>query len=84
LTPQFFVLYKSAHHLDYKHTVFGRVVGGFEVLSLMEKVPTDDDDRPLQVGGRGRRPEAVFAQRSMHSMRLHCMCLVLLGQGGPP
>ena len=25
---QFFVLYKSAHHLDYKHTVFGHVVGG--------------------------------------------------------
>lgn len=25
---QFFILYKSAHHLDYKHTVFGRVVGG--------------------------------------------------------
>ncbi|KAL4431394.1 hypothetical protein ABPG75_006650 [Micractinium tetrahymenae] len=45
---QFFILYKSAHHLDYKHSVFGRVVGGFEVLTLMEKVPTDDDDRPLQ------------------------------------
>ncbi|PRW20338.1 peptidyl-prolyl cis-trans isomerase CYP65 [Chlorella sorokiniana] len=45
---QFFMLYKSAHHLDYKHTVFGRVVGGFDVLTLMEKVPTDDDDRPLQ------------------------------------
>ena len=25
---QFFILYKSAHHLDFKHTVFGRVVGG--------------------------------------------------------
>ena len=25
---QFFVLYKSARHLDYKHTVFGKVVGG--------------------------------------------------------
>ena len=25
---QFFLLYKSAHHLDYKHSVFGRVVGG--------------------------------------------------------
>ena len=25
---QFFVLYKSARHLDNKHTVFGRVVGG--------------------------------------------------------
>uniref|UniRef100_A0A1D2A8I5 Peptidylprolyl isomerase n=1 Tax=Auxenochlorella protothecoides TaxID=3075 RepID=A0A1D2A8I5_AUXPR len=45
---QFFILYKSAHHLDYKHTVFGRVVGGFETLTLMEKVPVDDEDRPLQ------------------------------------
>lgn len=43
---QFFLLYKSAHHLDYKHTVFGRVVGGFDVLTAMEKVPTDGDDRP--------------------------------------
>lgn len=25
---QFFILYKSAHHLDYKHAVFGKVVGG--------------------------------------------------------
>eukprot|EP00887_Chlorella_sp_A99_P008218 scaffold12.g8218.t1 len=33
----FFILYKSAHHLDYKHSVFGRVVGGFEVLTAMEK-----------------------------------------------
>lgn len=46
---QFFILYKSAPHLNYKHTVFGRVVGGLEVLSLMEKVTTDDEDRPLQV-----------------------------------
>jgi hypothetical protein len=28
---------------------FGRVVGGLEVLSLMERVTTDDEDRPLQV-----------------------------------
>lgn len=46
---QFFILYKSAAHLNYKHSVFGRVVGGLDVLSLMEKVVTDDEDRPLQV-----------------------------------
>lgn len=45
---QFFFLYKSANHLNYKHTVFGRIVGGLEVLSAMEKVPVDDDDRPLE------------------------------------
>lgn len=45
---QFFILYKSATHLNYKHTVFGGVVGGLTTLSTMEKVPVDDDDRPLE------------------------------------
>lgn len=44
---QFFILYKSANHLNFKHTVFGMVVGGLPTLSAMEKVPVDDDDRPL-------------------------------------
>ena len=26
---------------------------GFETLTLMEKIPTDDEDRPLQVPGPG-------------------------------
>ncbi|KAH9329671.1 hypothetical protein KI387_001779, partial [Taxus chinensis] len=45
---QFFILYKSAKHLNFKHTVFGRVVGGLSTLSVTEKVPVDDDDRPLE------------------------------------
>jgi peptidyl-prolyl cis-trans isomerase-like protein 2 len=45
---QFFILYKSATHLNYKHTVFGQVVGGLSALAAMEKVPVDDDDRPLE------------------------------------
>ncbi|KAL1538503.1 cytochrome P450 monooxygenase 65 [Salvia divinorum] len=45
---QFFILYKSAKHLNFKHTVFGMVVGGLTTLSAMEKVPVDDDDRPLE------------------------------------
>ncbi|XP_039117710.1 peptidyl-prolyl cis-trans isomerase CYP65 [Dioscorea cayenensis subsp. rotundata] len=45
---QFFILYKSANHLNNKHTVFGVVVGGLTALAAMEKVPVDDDDRPLE------------------------------------
>ncbi|CAL9148590.1 unnamed protein product [Musa hybrid cultivar] len=45
---QFFILYKSANHLNFKHTVFGSVVGGLSTLAAMEKVPVDDDDRPLE------------------------------------
>lgn len=44
---QFFVLYKPANHLNYKHTVFGGVVGGLLTLSAMEKVPVDDNEQPL-------------------------------------
>lgn len=45
---QFFILYKSANHLNFKHTVFGVVVGGLTTLAVMEKVPVDDSDRPLE------------------------------------
>ncbi|XP_010272657.1 PREDICTED: peptidyl-prolyl cis-trans isomerase CYP65 isoform X2 [Nelumbo nucifera] len=45
---QFFILYKSANHLNFKHTVFGVVVGGLTTLTAMEKVPVDDNDRPLE------------------------------------
>lgn len=44
---QFFILYKSANHLNFKHTVFGGVVGGLTALAVMEKVPVDDNDQPL-------------------------------------
>lgn len=44
---QFFILYKSANHLNFKHTVFGGVVGGLTTLAAMEKVPVDNEDRPL-------------------------------------
>ncbi|CAI5477178.1 unnamed protein product [Closterium sp. Yama58-4] len=44
----FFVLFKSAPHLNYKHSVFGRVVGGMDTLAAMERSAVDDKDRPLK------------------------------------
>jgi hypothetical protein len=35
---QFFITYAKHAHLNGKYTVFGRVIGGLEVLDAMEKV----------------------------------------------
>jgi peptidyl-prolyl cis-trans isomerase-like protein 2 len=35
-----FFTFSSCHHLDNKHTVFGRIVGGMEVLDAMEQIKT--------------------------------------------
>ncbi|KAM0786734.1 hypothetical protein ACM66B_002172 [Microbotryomycetes sp. NB124-2] len=46
---QFFLTLRPTPHLDGKHTVFGRLVGGDDVLSKIERVPCDAaTDRPLK------------------------------------
>lgn len=48
-SSQFFILFRPAKHLDRKHTIFGRVVGGMETLSRIENVEVSDGDkRPKQ------------------------------------
>jgi peptidyl-prolyl cis-trans isomerase B (cyclophilin B) len=46
---QFFIVTTgAAPWLDGKHTVFGQVTGGMEVVDAMEALPTDARDRPLE------------------------------------
>ena len=46
---QFFIVTVSeAPWLDGKHTVFGRVTSGMDVVDAMEAVPTDRRDRPKE------------------------------------
>ena len=46
---QFFIVTtESAPWLDGKHTVFGRVVSGMEVVDQLEALPTDSRDRPKE------------------------------------
>lgn len=43
---QFFITFKDTPHLDRKHTVFGRLVGGEDTLKALECLPVDAGDRP--------------------------------------
>jgi peptidylprolyl isomerase domain and WD repeat-containing protein 1 len=44
---QFFITTVPTPWLDGKHTVFGRVVRGMEVVQRIENVETDDLDKPI-------------------------------------
>jgi len=46
---QFFITLKSCKHLDKKHTVFGKVVGGMSTLLNFEQISTDKNDRPKKM-----------------------------------
>jgi len=49
---QFFIVTAEAcPWLDGKHTVFGRVTDGLEVVDALEAVPTDGADRPTEAIG---------------------------------
>jgi peptidyl-prolyl cis-trans isomerase A (cyclophilin A) len=43
---QFFVTVAATPWLTGKHTVFGEVVEGYDVVEAISKVPTDSQDRP--------------------------------------
>lgn len=45
---QFFINVVNNNFLDTKHTVFGRVVSGMEVITAIENTATDSNDRPLE------------------------------------
>ncbi|KAI9877449.1 MAG: hypothetical protein M1830_003871 [Pleopsidium flavum] len=47
-SSQFFITLASCEHLNAKHTVFGHVVQGQQVLQRLAKVRVDKNDRPLE------------------------------------
>jgi cyclophilin family peptidyl-prolyl cis-trans isomerase len=48
---QFFINLVDNHFLNTKHTAFGKVVKGMEVVAAIAAVPTNGSDQPLETVG---------------------------------
>ena len=44
---QFFITFAKTAWLDGRHVVFGRIIGGMDVVREIEKVRTNEIDRPI-------------------------------------
>jgi len=44
---QFFITTAETPHLNGKHVVFGKVIKGFQIIDGLNKVNTDETDRPI-------------------------------------
>jgi len=45
---QFFITTIATPWLNMKHTIFGEVVSGYEIVTAIENTAVDSDDRPLE------------------------------------
>jgi peptidyl-prolyl isomerase G (cyclophilin G) len=45
---QFFICFGATPHLNNKHTIFGRVISGYDFVEKMENNPTGAQDKPLK------------------------------------
>jgi cyclophilin family peptidyl-prolyl cis-trans isomerase len=45
---QFFITTNKTPHLDNKHVVFGKIITGFHIIDKLNKIKTDENDKPIK------------------------------------
>jgi peptidylprolyl isomerase len=45
---QFFITTSTPSHLNMRHTIFGQVVQGYDIVQKIENTPTGPGDKPIQ------------------------------------
>jgi len=45
---QFYIMFAATHWLDEGHTTFGKVLAGLEIVRKIERLETNDKDRPVK------------------------------------
>lgn len=66
---QFFITLDACPHLNGKHTIFGRLVSGEEVVKQIARVAVDDKDRPLEPVLIARCGELARKERAKRDSR---------------
>ena len=73
---QFFITYERQPHLNNVYTVFGKVIGGWETLDLMERLENGKKDRPVN--------PPVIEKVIIHANPLADQGIVYMDASGPP
>ena len=45
---QFFICFGPTPHLNEKHTIFGRIISGYDIVEKIEATPTAEQDKPIK------------------------------------
>jgi peptidyl-prolyl cis-trans isomerase-like 3 len=81
---QFFILYDKQPHLNNLHTVFGRLLDGWEVLDKMERLVVMGPNAPKKKHEHKPIEPPVIKRVTVHSNPLADEMIVFPTPNGPP